>query len=272
MAMKGILRFKYRSGELKSALIMEGMLIEKVRNLAFLYDAKSGDYRDQEMRTNAWEDIGKKLKIYPGLKAQGNLQELDELHEVVVYSLETSTNHRSEDDMNIFNDEVPSSKDTPQTQQWDHNASSNVPNETHCTTICWRVTVLLMTAHARHDDSEGTSFLALFWGENIKVLRCPYTGMNPSTLGMRVAPKPSYPMIRRPSPRSYQHGERDPPRSDGELSAQKTTAIIAICKYLVPKANPTHNPSLLRCQDMSRPVRTRKDQIQDGHQKSYSLM
>nr|CAD7200801.1 unnamed protein product [Timema douglasi] len=30
---------------------------------AFLYDAKSGDYRDQEMGTNAWEEIAKELKI-----------------------------------------------------------------------------------------------------------------------------------------------------------------------------------------------------------------
>nr|CAD7258744.1 unnamed protein product [Timema shepardi] len=42
------------------------MLIEKVRSRAFLYDVKSGDYRDQEMRTNAWEEIGKELKIKPG--------------------------------------------------------------------------------------------------------------------------------------------------------------------------------------------------------------
>jgi hypothetical protein len=39
------------------------MLIEKVHQLTFLYDAKPPDYRDQLMRANAWEEIGKKLKI-----------------------------------------------------------------------------------------------------------------------------------------------------------------------------------------------------------------
>jgi len=42
---------------------MEEMLIEKVRQRAFLYETKSPDYRDQHMRANAWEGIGKKLKI-----------------------------------------------------------------------------------------------------------------------------------------------------------------------------------------------------------------
>ena len=42
---------------------MEEMLIEKVRQRTFLYDAKSPDYRDQHMRANAWEEIGKELKI-----------------------------------------------------------------------------------------------------------------------------------------------------------------------------------------------------------------
>jgi len=41
----------------------EEMLIEKVRQWTFLYDTKSPDYRDQHMRTNAWEGIGKELKI-----------------------------------------------------------------------------------------------------------------------------------------------------------------------------------------------------------------
>jgi hypothetical protein len=41
---------------------MEKMLIEKVRQWAFLY-TKSPDYRDQHMRANAWEGIGKELKI-----------------------------------------------------------------------------------------------------------------------------------------------------------------------------------------------------------------
>jgi len=42
---------------------MEGVLIEKVRQRTFLYDTKSPDYRDQHMRANAWEGIGKELKI-----------------------------------------------------------------------------------------------------------------------------------------------------------------------------------------------------------------
>ena len=42
---------------------MEEMLTEKVRQRTFLYDTKSPDYRDQHMRTNAWEGIGKELKI-----------------------------------------------------------------------------------------------------------------------------------------------------------------------------------------------------------------
>ena len=39
------------------------MLIEKVRQRTFLYDTKSPHYRDQHMRANAWEGIGKELKI-----------------------------------------------------------------------------------------------------------------------------------------------------------------------------------------------------------------
>jgi hypothetical protein len=42
---------------------MEEMLIEKVRQWTFLYDTKSPNYRDQHMRANAWEGIGKELKI-----------------------------------------------------------------------------------------------------------------------------------------------------------------------------------------------------------------
>jgi hypothetical protein len=42
---------------------MEEILIEKVRQRAFLYDTKSPDYRDQYMRANAWERIGKEFKI-----------------------------------------------------------------------------------------------------------------------------------------------------------------------------------------------------------------
>jgi len=42
---------------------MEKMLAEKVRQRTFLYDTKSPDYRDQHLRANAWEGIGKELKI-----------------------------------------------------------------------------------------------------------------------------------------------------------------------------------------------------------------
>ena len=39
------------------------MLTEKVRQRTFLYDTKSPDCRDQHMRANAWEGMGKELKI-----------------------------------------------------------------------------------------------------------------------------------------------------------------------------------------------------------------
>ena len=42
---------------------MEEMLIGNVRQRTFLHDTKSPDYRDQHMRANAWEGIGKELKI-----------------------------------------------------------------------------------------------------------------------------------------------------------------------------------------------------------------
>jgi len=42
---------------------MEEMLIVKVRQWTFLYDTKSPYYRDQHMTANAWEGIGKELKI-----------------------------------------------------------------------------------------------------------------------------------------------------------------------------------------------------------------
>ena len=42
---------------------MEETLIEKVCQRTFLYDTKSPDYRNQYMRANAWEGIGKELKI-----------------------------------------------------------------------------------------------------------------------------------------------------------------------------------------------------------------
>jgi hypothetical protein len=42
---------------------MEEVLIEKVLQLTFLCDTKSPDYRAKHMRANAWEEIGKELKI-----------------------------------------------------------------------------------------------------------------------------------------------------------------------------------------------------------------
>jgi hypothetical protein len=42
---------------------MEEILIEKVRRRTFLYDTKSPDYREQHMRANAWDGMGKELKI-----------------------------------------------------------------------------------------------------------------------------------------------------------------------------------------------------------------
>jgi len=42
---------------------LEEMLIEKVRQRTFLYDTKSPDYRDQHMIANAWEGMGKELKL-----------------------------------------------------------------------------------------------------------------------------------------------------------------------------------------------------------------
>jgi hypothetical protein len=42
---------------------MEEMLTEKVRQRTFLYHTKSTDYKDQQMRPNAWEGIRKELKI-----------------------------------------------------------------------------------------------------------------------------------------------------------------------------------------------------------------
>jgi hypothetical protein len=42
---------------------MEEMLVEKVRQRTFSYDTKSPGYRYQHMRANAWEGIGKELKI-----------------------------------------------------------------------------------------------------------------------------------------------------------------------------------------------------------------
>jgi len=68
------------------------MLIEKARQQILLYDTKSPDYRDQHMRANAWEGIGKELKIkrkfyvssrdvtivYPRLESYGCLSALHE--------------------------------------------------------------------------------------------------------------------------------------------------------------------------------------------------
>jgi hypothetical protein len=42
---------------------MEEMLIEKVHQWTVLDDTKSPDYRDRHIRANAWEGIGKELKI-----------------------------------------------------------------------------------------------------------------------------------------------------------------------------------------------------------------
>jgi len=42
---------------------MEEMLTEKVRQRTFSCDTKSPDYTEQHMRANAWEGIGKELKI-----------------------------------------------------------------------------------------------------------------------------------------------------------------------------------------------------------------
>jgi hypothetical protein len=42
---------------------IEEMLIEEVRQRTFLHDTKSPDYRDQHMTANAWEGIGKELKV-----------------------------------------------------------------------------------------------------------------------------------------------------------------------------------------------------------------
>jgi hypothetical protein len=41
------------------------MPTEKVRQRTFLYDTKSPDYRYKHMAVNAWEKIGKELKIKP---------------------------------------------------------------------------------------------------------------------------------------------------------------------------------------------------------------
>jgi len=42
---------------------MEEMLSEKSEPMDLFYDTKSPDYRKQHMRANAWEAIGKELKI-----------------------------------------------------------------------------------------------------------------------------------------------------------------------------------------------------------------
>jgi hypothetical protein len=44
-------------------LEMEEILIGKVCQQTISYDTKSPDYRDQHMRANSWEGIGKELKI-----------------------------------------------------------------------------------------------------------------------------------------------------------------------------------------------------------------
>jgi hypothetical protein len=42
-----------------------GNAYEKVRQRTFLYDNMAPDYRDQHVKTKAWEEIGKELKIKP---------------------------------------------------------------------------------------------------------------------------------------------------------------------------------------------------------------
>lgn len=42
---------------------MEEILIEKVRAHKVLYDSGSHDYRDQQVRQTAWEEIGRDLRI-----------------------------------------------------------------------------------------------------------------------------------------------------------------------------------------------------------------
>jgi len=60
---------------------MEEMLVEKVRQRTFLYDTKSPDYRGQRMRVNAWEGIGKELKIKRNFFIITNL-----IHKFLVHS------------------------------------------------------------------------------------------------------------------------------------------------------------------------------------------
>jgi len=60
---RGDVRIERSSDVTSSFPEMEEMLIEKVRQGTFLYDAMSLDYRDRHMRANAWEGIGKELKI-----------------------------------------------------------------------------------------------------------------------------------------------------------------------------------------------------------------
>jgi hypothetical protein len=42
---------------------MNEQIIEKVRQYEFLYNQHLRNYRDQNMRQEAWEEIGKELKI-----------------------------------------------------------------------------------------------------------------------------------------------------------------------------------------------------------------
>jgi len=42
---------------------MDELLIEKVRDHEALYNHGSRDYRDQQQRQTAWEEIAKELKI-----------------------------------------------------------------------------------------------------------------------------------------------------------------------------------------------------------------
>lgn len=42
---------------------MQELLIEKVRHCEFLYNVHLEQYRDQNVRHAAWEEIGKELKL-----------------------------------------------------------------------------------------------------------------------------------------------------------------------------------------------------------------
>jgi hypothetical protein len=49
--------------KLRQRTFLYDTFIETLRQRTFLYDTKSPCYRDQHMRANAWEEIGKELEI-----------------------------------------------------------------------------------------------------------------------------------------------------------------------------------------------------------------